>query len=105
VTSSTEQLLEKLRAGTPNGIAATYLGSVRPNDLDGNRWHLLASDGHKVVEIVAGLSETERIVANLAELDSSQLESAVERRARNFPREHGLAELQLAGLQLRADDF
>jgi hypothetical protein len=105
VPSHTEQLLEKLRAGAPCGVAAVYLRTVTENDQDGESWRLLASDGSRVVEVSATASRTQLAIAGRAELDSSTLEAAVEHRAGGFAREHRLSELQVTELRLRAEDL
>ncbi len=100
-----DRLREKLRAGPPYGVAVAYQRSVRANDQDGDAWALAASDGQRVAEVRASLSNTEQAKLPIQHLDAEQLEHTVERLAVRFPVHSRLAELQARELVLTASDL
>lgn len=99
-----ERLLEKLKAGTPYGVAVAFQRTVTSNDQDGQTWRLLAGDVDGTAEVQASLSDTSR--HELAgDVDATMVEAAIERRSAGFPIESRLDDLAAAEIVLGAADL
>lgn len=99
-----ERLIEKLKAGTPCGVAVAFVRDMTANDQDGHTWLFAATDGSQTRDLTATLSGTE--LGPLREKpDISTREVALELRAGGYPKESRLDDFTAAPVTLTAADF
>jgi hypothetical protein len=105
-TTPWNRVLDKFEQNlAPYGVAVAYERTVTDNDQDGSSWAMLASDGQDSETLAVSLPASER--AKLSrEIDTEDIEHAVEHRAGAYPLETRLAELATQDdLVLTADEL
>jgi hypothetical protein len=89
----------------PYSIAVAFEQKLTPNDQDGEAWSMLAFDGEDSESLTVSLSASERATLT-REIDTDDIEHAVEHRAGSYPVETRLADLATQGeLRLTADEL
>jgi hypothetical protein len=88
-----EELISRFQHEPPRyGVAAQFIGESGRRDLDGVRWRFAVSDGSTVEVIEAVLSGTGGGEAGM-EVEPTELEYKVEKRARQYAIETRLRDL------------
>ena len=89
----------KKAALSPYSLVAVFRRETTPRDMDGARWNLAVSDGHRTDTVEAELSADEGGKRGM-EIDRPALERAVEQLSGSYARE-GRLELLVAASPLR----
>ena len=100
------RVLDKLQQNlAPYAVAVVYERTLTDNDQDGNTWAMLAFDGEDSETLTVSLSRSERAKLK-REIDTEDIEHAVEHRAGAYPLETRLADLATQDdLTLTADEL
>lgn len=89
--------LDKIEQGlAPYGLAVAYERKLTRSDEEGDVWSVLATDGENSESLIVSLSASERAKVK-RELETEDIEHAVEHRAGAYPLETRLADLATHG--------
>jgi hypothetical protein len=101
-----ERVIDKFQQDlAPYSVAVAYERTLTDNDQDGDTWAMLASDGHNSETLTVSLARSERAKLK-REIDTEDIEHAVEHRAGAYPLETRLADLATQDdLALTADEL